>query len=137
MTQTAAPLSSGMTVCSVPSPKVVLPYSLNAPTQLAGVLALRHEEEMARRVEMIVAERERVAAALEEHRGIDVYPSGANFILVRTDGDGHGLWEALLKRGVLVRDFARWPRLDDCLRVTIGTPEENEAFLVALEEARS
>jgi histidinol-phosphate aminotransferase len=44
------------------------------------------------------------------------------------------LWEALLARGVLVRDFSRWPRLDDCVRVTIGAPHENDAFLAAINE---
>ena len=61
-------------------------------------------------------------------------PSGANFLLFRVDGDAHELWKRLLDRRVLVRDFSRWPRLDGCLRVTIGTPEENDAFLAALKE---
>jgi histidinol-phosphate aminotransferase len=114
--------------------KVVLPYSLSAPTQLAGVLALRHRDEMERRVTTLVAERERVAAALGGHPRVTVFESGANFLLLRYDGDGHALWEALLARGVLVRDFSRWPRLDDCVRVTIGAPHENDAFLAAINE---
>ncbi len=114
--------------------KVVLPYSLSAPTQLAGTIALRHVDEMTRRVETLMRERERVTAALEPHPRLTVYPSGANFVLVRVDGDGHAVWEALLERGVLVRDFSRWPRTDDCLRVTIGAPHENDAFLAALDE---
>jgi histidinol-phosphate aminotransferase len=76
--------------------KVVLPYSLSAPTQLAGVLALGHRDEMARRVEALVAERERVTAALEPLERVTVYPSGANFVLTHIDGDGHAVWEALL-----------------------------------------
>jgi histidinol-phosphate aminotransferase len=63
-----------------------------------------------------------------------VFPSGANFVLMRVDGDGHAVWEALLERGVLVRDFARWPRTEQCLRVTIGSAPENDAFLAALDE---
>jgi histidinol-phosphate aminotransferase len=114
--------------------KVVLPYSLSAPTQLAGVLALGHRDEMARRVEALVAERERVTAALEPLERVTVYPSGANFVLTHIDGDGHAVWEALLDRGVLVRDFSRWPRTEDCLRVTIGAAHENDAFLQALHE---
>ena len=61
-----------------------------------------------------------------------MFPSGANFLLFRPAGDGHALWERLVEQGVLVRDFSRWPRLDDCLRVTIGTPAENDTFLAAL-----
>jgi histidinol-phosphate aminotransferase len=114
--------------------KVVLPYSLSAPTQLAGTLALRHLDEMAQRVETLVSERERVAAVLERHEGITVYPSGANFVLLKLDADGHAVWEALVDRGVLVRDFARWPRTENCLRVTIGARHENDAFLAALSE---
>jgi histidinol-phosphate aminotransferase len=51
--------------------------------------------------------------------------------------DGVATWDGLLKAGVLVRNFARWPRLDNCLRVTIGRPEENDAFLAALKEVLS
>ena len=66
------------------------------------------------------------------------WPSGANFILFRPrQRPGREVWEALLDRDVLVRDCSSWPRLDGCLRVTIGTPAEDDAFLAALEEALS
>jgi histidinol-phosphate aminotransferase len=112
--------------------KVVLPYHLSAPTQLAGCLALTHEREMQSRVASLIEERGRVFAALSELDGITVFPSGANFLLFRVHGDGRAVWKSLLARGVLVRDFSRWPSLDECLRVTVGTPEENNAFLAAL-----
>jgi histidinol-phosphate aminotransferase len=115
--------------------KVVLPYSLSTPTQLAGVLALAHRGEMEDRVTTIVDERERVAAALADHGALTVFPSGANFLLLRYEGDAHALWEALLERGVLVRDFSGWPRVENCLRITIGTRQENDAFLSALGDA--
>ena len=115
--------------------KVVLPYHLAVPTQLAGVLALRYGSEMDERVALLVRERERVRADLHTVDGVTVFPSGANFVLLRVHGDGHALWQRLVDRGVLVRDFSRWPRLDECLRVTVGTPEENDAFLAALREA--
>jgi histidinol-phosphate aminotransferase len=63
-----------------------------------------------------------------------VCPSGANFLLFRVDDDAHDLWKRLLARHVLVRDFSSWPRVEGCLRVTIGTPAENDAFLAALQE---
>ena len=53
---------------------------------------------------------------------------------MRPDGDGHALWQRLVDRGVLVRDFSRWPRLDDCLRITVGTAEENDRCIAALRE---
>ena len=56
-------------------------------------------------------------------------------MLVRVDDDGHALWQRLVDRGVLVRDFSSWPRLAEGLRVTVGTPEENDTFLAALREA--
>jgi histidinol-phosphate aminotransferase len=125
--------------CVAPAPivadleKVVLPYHLSVPTQVAGTVALRFTGEMGARVASIKTERERVAAALAALDGVEAFPSGANFILFRT-ADGQATWEGLLEAGVLVRNFARWPRLDDCLRVTIGRPEENDAFLAALKE---
>ena len=67
--------------------------------------------------------------------GVTAFPSGANFVLLRVHSDGHALWQRLVDRGVLVRDFSGWPRLAGCLRVTVGTPEENDAFLAALREA--
>lgn len=115
--------------------KVVLPYHLSVPTQLAGTLALAHETEMRRRVEALVAERERISARLRAHPGLTVYPSGANFVLFRVHGDGKAVWQALVDQGVLVRDFSRWPRVEECLRVTVGTPTENDAFLTSIEHA--
>jgi histidinol-phosphate aminotransferase len=112
---------------------VVLPYHLSVPTQVAGTVALRFTGDMDVRVTSIMTERDRVGAALADMDGVEAFPSGANFILFRT-ADGQAVWEGLLDAGVLVRNFARWPRLDDCLRVTIGRPEENDAFLGALKE---
>jgi histidinol-phosphate aminotransferase len=114
--------------------KVALPYALSVPTQVAGEVALEFRAEMDTRVAALVEERGRLFAALQELRALHPYPSGANFLLVRVDGDAHELWEQLLDRGVLVRDFSRWPRVEGCLRVTVGTPAENDALLAALQE---
>lgn len=112
--------------------KVVLPYHLSVPTQIAGRVALVHQREMEARVASLIEERGRLFAALSDFDGVTVFASGANFLLFRVHGDGRELWRSLLARGVLVRDFSRWPRLDECLRVTVGTPAENDAFLGAL-----
>jgi histidinol-phosphate aminotransferase len=113
---------------------VVLPYHLDAAKQIAGRLALRFVDEMDDRVRLIVAERERISAAMRA-MPIDVTPSGANFVLFRpTTVPGREVWQALVERSVLVRDCSGWPRLDGCLRVTVGMPEENDAFLAALDE---
>lgn len=112
--------------------KVVLPYHLDAAKQIAGRLALTFVDDMEARVQLIVDERERVAAAMAS-MPVDVFPSGANFILFRPQGlNGRDVWQAMLNRSVLIRDCSGWPRLDHCLRVTVGTPQENDLFLVAL-----
>jgi histidinol-phosphate aminotransferase len=115
--------------------KVLLPYNLPVPTQVAGAVALEFASEMHQRVASLVEERGRLFAALAATDGIDVSPSGANFLLFRVNGDAHDLWKRLLAHDVLVRDFSSWPRIEGCLRVTVGTPAENDAFLAALREA--
>ena len=116
--------------------KVALPYAVSVPTQLAGTIALDFVSEMEQRVASLVEERGRMFAALSERPGLTVYPSGANFLLVRVDGDAGALWEQLVTHSVLVRDFSSWPRVENCVRVTVGTPAENDAFLAALAEVR-
>jgi histidinol-phosphate aminotransferase len=118
--------------------QVVLPYHLDAAKQIAGTLALRHVDEMDERVKIIVDERDRLADGLAS-LPVEVFPSGANFVLFRVGGgdvaEGHRVWQSLVDRSVLVRDCSGWPRLGGCLRVTIGTPPENDRFLRALTEA--
>jgi len=119
--------------------KVVLPYHLDAVKQIAGRLALRYADDMDRRVQHVVEQRERLVAALSE-LPLDVFPSGANFVLFRvrraeSSGlDGRAVWQGLVDRSVLIRDCSSWPRLADCLRVTVGTADENTAFLTALRD---
>lgn len=114
--------------------KVALPYHLDAVKQAAGVVALDFEPEMRARVAAVVAERARLVDALDA-LDVDVYPSGANFVLFRPRRlDGRVVWQGLLDRSVLVRDCSSWPRLEGCLRVTIGTAAEDHAFLAALRE---
>ena len=113
---------------------VVLPYHLDTVKQIAGLLALDFRNEMDERVSFLVEERGRLVAALGE-LPVTVWPSGANFVLFRPDArDGNAVWQALVDRSVLVRNCASWPRLDGCLRITIGTPQEDDRFLAALSE---
>ncbi len=112
--------------------EVVLPYHLDAFTQVAGRLALDHIDEMNRRVAMVVEERGRLAAALSV-LDVDQWPSDSNFILFRPRSVGAStVWQQLVERSILVRNCDTWPGLSGCLRVTVGTPGENEEFLVAL-----
>jgi histidinol-phosphate aminotransferase len=114
---------------------VVLPYHLSTQTQVAGLVALRHVPEMEARVARISEERGRVAAALHD-LAVDSWPSDANFILFRPrDRDAVEVWRSLLDHSVLIRNCASWDGLRGCLRVTIGTPDENDRFLSALKES--
>ncbi|MHB1890298.1 MAG: histidinol-phosphate transaminase [Acidimicrobiales bacterium] len=114
---------------------VALPYHLSSLTQAAGLLALGYAGEMERRVAAIVEERGRVAAALSG-MAVTTWPSEANFILLRPDAASSSeVWERLLSQSVLVRDCSTWPGVEGCLRVTIGTPAENDRFLEALDSA--
>ncbi|HLI73521.1 MAG TPA: histidinol-phosphate transaminase [Acidimicrobiales bacterium] len=111
---------------------VTLPYHLDAVTQVAGRLALAHVPEMEQRVALITEERGRIAAGLAD-LAIEAWPSDANFILFRPLRRGaKRVWQDLLDASILVRDCSTWPGLDDCLRVTVGTPAENDRFLEAL-----
>ena len=114
---------------------VVLPYHLSAQTQVAGLLALRHVPEMEARVALITEERGRLSAALSD-LPVDTWPSDANFILFRPrDRDADEVWRSLLEQSVLIRNCTSWEGLRGCLRVTVGTAEENDRFLNALKES--
>jgi histidinol-phosphate aminotransferase len=112
-----------------------LPYHLDAVAQAAGVLALRHEPEMRERIAAIVDERSRLETELGELE-LETWPSDANFILFRPKSrDARQVWSDLLDEQILVRDCSGWPGLSGCLRVTVGTQEENTRFLRALRES--
>jgi len=120
--------------------KVVLPYHLDAAKQATGLVALDFIDDADQRVAEIVEQRGYIAAQLLE-MGAEVWPSGANFVLFRvmsgsspTVEDGQRVWDGLVKRSVLVRNTAGWDRLEGCLRVTVGTPAENQSFLDALRD---
>lgn len=117
--------------------KVVLPYHLDAFSQAAGLVALDFGDEMLERVERLVSERALLSAALEQI-GCEVWPSEANFVLFRPAGlDAVELWQGLVAKSVLVRDCSSWPRLDGCLRVSIGTATENQRFIAAMQELKT
>jgi histidinol-phosphate aminotransferase len=115
--------------------RVRLPYHLSSLTQVTGEVALRYADGAAGLLDRIRDERDRLLAALASMPAVEVFPSSANFVLFRTPADGPALWQALLDRGILVRDVSRAVGLERCLRVTAGLPEESDAFLTALREA--
>jgi histidinol-phosphate aminotransferase len=115
--------------------KVRPPYNLSSPDQAAAIVLLEHHRaELDANVAAVRRERERLHAALGALPGLEVFPSGANFLLARvTDGKGsRELAERLLERGVVVRAFDGAGPLAGCLRITVGTEEENSWLLDAL-----
>jgi histidinol-phosphate aminotransferase len=115
--------------------KVVLPYHLDAVKQVAGRLALKYDTDMRSRVAELVAQRQRVMTALCA-LDITVWPSQANFVLFKPHhSHADDVWQYLVDHDVLVRNCSSWPGLTNCLRVTIGTEEENMIFLQQLTDA--
>lgn len=112
--------------------KVRLPYNLNRFSQIAATLLLKRPDRLARHLQLIRSERERVFNALSTIDGIHPFPTDANFILFRTDRPALEVFDRLLGRGVLVRNLDRPGPLQNCLRITIGTPEDNDMFLAGL-----
>lgn len=112
--------------------RVVLPYHLDSFTQAAGTLALDFRDEMAERIALLVSERERVIAELDT-LGFETWESGANFFLFRSPAmSGDDLWQRLVDESILVRNCSSWDALQNCLRMTVGTPAENDRFIKAL-----
>jgi histidinol-phosphate aminotransferase len=109
--------------------RVRLPYHLSALTQAAARAALRHAAETLATVERVRRDRDRLAGELAG-RGLDVLDSDANFLAFGRYDDPGAVWRALLDRGVLVRDVS--DAVPGRLRVSVGTPGENAAFLEAL-----
>jgi len=109
--------------------KVLTPFSTSLVAQAAAMAALRQEPEVRRRCGLVVAERSRVIEALRKLH-VDVPESQANFVWLPLGDQAVAFGEVCEGRGVIVRPFA-----GDGVRVTIGTPEENDAFLAAAELA--
>jgi histidinol-phosphate aminotransferase len=112
--------------------KVRLPYNVGVLTQLVAIEVLRHSEVLEAQAAAIVAERGRVAKALAAMPGVAVYPSAANFILFKLP-EAARVSAGIRQQGVLVKNFdGSHPQLAGCIRVSIGTPPQNDLFLAAL-----
>lgn len=114
--------------------KLRLPYNISSLTQAIAARVLTSAKELEDQAKAIVVERGRVAADLATMDGVTVFPSQANFLLLRVP-DAVEAFQGLKSRQILVKNLhGSHPLLDNCLRVTIGTPAENEAFLNVLSE---
>ncbi len=114
--------------------KVRLPYNVNRFTQAAALALLEHWDAVMELVARVKEERARLFAALAELPGLEPYPSETNFVLVRAKEAVH-VHAELARRGIAVKNLdGTHPLLRDCLRITVGTREENDRLLAALEE---
>jgi histidinol-phosphate aminotransferase len=110
--------------------KLVPPFPVSVLQSAVAELALSCPGYMRERVERTVQERARIVSALDAHPAWKVFPSAANFLLIRTP-DARQAYESLLTEGVLVRRQDSYYGLRGCVRVTVGTPEENDRFIAA------
>ena len=114
--------------------KAKLPYNLNFFSMACASAVVRNQDRFTDVIAGLVAERERVFAALQAMGPVTVYPSAANFLLFETPFVPGEVFRGVYERGILIRDVSKYPLLSRALRVSIGTPEENDAFLAALNE---
>ncbi len=109
--------------------KIRLPYNSNSLSQQLTNRLLNQFAPVQKQIDALLAERDRMAQELSALKDIRVYPSDANFILFRIERESQQVFRRLAEKGILIRDLSGHPRLKQCLRVTIGTPNENDAFL--------
>ncbi len=117
--------------------KIRLPYNINVLTQASAEFALTHYDGLLEQTKLIRSERNRVCSALENSEGFMVFPSEANFLLVRVTKANTGareIFEKLKSEGILIKCLdGGHPLLKGCLRLTIGAPAENDQLLSALK----
>lgn len=113
--------------------RVRQPYSVDAVSQVIALQVVEQREAFSPDIEQIIAERNRLESELSTIEEIKVYPSQANYILIGIDNAAE-IWQRLYGKGVLVRDFSKGHYIQDCLRITVGTAEENTRLLSALKE---
>ena len=115
--------------------KLRLPYNVGVLPQLVAGKLLEHHDALLRQAEQIKLDRASLYRQLTEITTVQVYPSEANFLLFRV-ANATQVFDGLKRRGVLIKNLnGGHPMLQDCLRVTVGTPEENERFVAALKDS--
>jgi len=115
--------------------KAKLPYSVNQFSLIAAQVALDNLDRFHAAIEAILQERDRLREELEKIPGVRVYPTGANFFLFSVPAHPRPVFDYLYEHGVLVRDVSSYPMLSHCLRVSVGTPAEDDRFIATLRNA--
>lgn len=116
--------------------KVRQPYSVDAVSQAIGEAVYESRALLQPQIDDIIAQRAVLAEALAQLPQVEVFPSEANYLLIRIPNAGT-IWQQLFDRSILVRDFSNSAGLTDCLRITVGTQEENERLITALRDILS
>jgi histidinol-phosphate aminotransferase len=107
-------------------------FNVSTVTYAIAAKIASDEASVRERVAIVKKERDRVFAALRATKGIEAFPSEGNFLLFRIEGDTAAAHARFLEQGVLIRDMSSWKGCEGCLRVSIGTPPENDRFIAAL-----
>lgn len=115
--------------------KLVPAFNINCATQAVIEVALENDSYMKEGVKQLNAERERVLAALADHPTCTAHPSKANFFLLRTP-DSVAAYNHLMQQGIITRSQSKLTGLEGCLRVSIGTPADNDALIAAVKSYR-
>ena len=114
--------------------KIKPPYNINQASQELALQALGELEQVNTMILEIVSERKRLEQQLQQLKLVElVHPSDANFLLVKVS-NARGIYEYLLDKAIVVRDRSRVELCEGCLRITVGTPAENEVLLKALAD---
>ncbi len=114
--------------------KATLPYNLNFFSATAAEVACERYDLLRPQIEMIVSERERLSKRLPAIEGVEPVPSSANFMIARAQLPPRKIFEELVARDILVRDVSKYPMLSEYFRLSVGSPEENDRLIAALEE---
>jgi len=117
--------------------RIKQPYNINAAAKTAVLASLSNTEFLRRNIAKIIAEREQLFNRLRELKWLEPYPSRANFILCSIlNGNAKEIWLQLQEKGIFIRYFDS-PRLRDCVRISVGKPEDTDALIKALKEVKN
>lgn len=117
--------------------KAKLPYNVNQFSLTAAEVALENAGRFRPAIEAVLQERTRLETELGRIPGVKVYPSRANFFLVEVGKEPRAVFDDLYRQGILIRDVSHYPMLSKCLRISVGTREENDRLLSALRAGLS
>lgn len=113
--------------------KIRLPYNSNTVSQELSAKLMERFEPVQKQIDLILEQRDWLAGALADIPGLEVFPSDSNFVLFRVNRNSEDVFNRLVEKGILIRDLSSHPRLKNCLRVTVGTHEENAEFVTQIK----